>query len=45
LHSLALFVQTAWSNCQYLGLVELLDAALRQEDTPGSLGLSFNPLN
>jgi hypothetical protein len=43
--SLAVTVDGAGANGQNLGLVLLLDAALREEDTGGSLGLGLDALD
>jgi hypothetical protein len=43
--ALALLVQTTGSDGQDLGLVQLLNARLGQEDAAGSLGLSLDALD
>lgn len=44
-NSLAFPVQSARSNCEHFGLIEFLDAALRQEYSAGGLRLSLDPLD
>ena len=44
-NSLALLVQTTGADGQHLCLIELLDAALGEEEAAGSLGLGFYPLH
>ena len=44
-YPLALLVQSAGSYCQNLGLVEVLDRAVGQENASGSLGLGLDPLD
>lgn len=43
--ALAITVQATGSNGQNLGLVELLDAGLGQEDAAGGLGLGLDALD
>lgn len=44
-HPVALLVEQAGPDGQHLGLVELLDARLGQEDAAGGLGLSLDALD
>jgi len=44
-YSLALLVDTTWSDGQNLGLIQLLDGALWEKDTAGGLGLSLDSLD
>lgn len=43
--TLAILVEGTGANSEDLGLVELLDTALREEDTGGGLGLGLDALD
>lgn len=45
LYPISRLVETSRPNREHLGLVQLLDGALRQEDATRGLGLGFYPLD